>query len=160
GYRDAFTNLETALNTPPHAAEEAKDDRLDWSRLELTDLNKFPQFYWQEDKRSPTPSPPFNLRFDPGQWRLQLVDQPVGKCDFPPRGSLFITPSVEIPFPASTAAPIVVKLTPPGAETPSPAAAGPRASYSVRANGQTWAETWKLEKLQFGYRAVETAQTL
>lgn len=151
--RAYFANLVSRLN-PADAV--SKKPLLRWSRLDLADPTRIPEFQWRA-----TRSVPKEFEFAQGMWRLTLSDQAAGMPGILPRSALVTSPRIGIKASGNQ---FEVKGKPDGGGDPLWNSLGPvrpEAEYKATFDQQQgWSENVSLRRVELGYDAVEVARQL
>ncbi len=151
--RAYFANLVSRLN-PTDAV--SKKPLLRWSRLDLADPMRIPEFQWRA-----TRSVPKEFEFAQGMWRLTLSDQASGMTGIIPRSVLVTSPRIGI---KATGNQFEVRAKPDGGGDllwDSLSTVRPEAEYKATFDQQKgWSENVSLRRVELGYDAVEVARQL
>jgi hypothetical protein len=148
-----FTNLVSRLNP---ADPISKQPLLRWSRLDLADPTRIPEFQWRSTRNLLK-----EFEFAQGMWRLTLSDQASGVTGVIPRSSLVTSPQIKIKAAGNL---FEVQGKPEGGGDSlwdALSTVRPEAEYKATFAQQTgWSENVSLRRVELGYDAIEVARQL
>lgn len=148
-----FANLVSRLN-PSEAV--SKKSLLRWSRLDLADPTRIPEYHWRATQNQAT-----EFEFGQGMWRLTLSDQAAGMSGIIPRGALIAGPQVTIRASGQQFEVSVKPVRDGDSLWDSFTTLRPEAEYLANLDQQNnWSESVTLRRIELGYDAVEVARRL